>query len=89
MREVRILVTEHDGRAGGVVSDERGLVGLLHRANWTRLRMSAEVVLRLTSYIGARPVQRLELRDITTDIGDFHVDLPAGLPTIEERLPRT
>lgn len=35
------------------------------------------LVLRLTSYMGA----------ITTDIGDFHVDLPANRPTVEE--PRT
>ncbi len=38
------------------------------------------LVLQLTSYIGTRPVQRHELRDVTTDIGDFQVELPADLP---------
>ncbi len=44
-------------------------------------------VVRLTSYIGARPVQRHELRDVTTDVGDFQVQTPAGLPTVEETRP--
>jgi hypothetical protein len=30
-------------RAGDLVTDESGLVGLLHRADWTRLSLSAEV----------------------------------------------
>jgi len=45
------------------------------------------VVWRLTSYIGARPVQRQELRDLTTDVGDFQVALPDNLPTVEETRP--
>jgi hypothetical protein len=45
------------------------------------------LVLRLTSYIGTNAVQRLELRDLTTDTGDFQVELPAGLPVIEEPQP--
>ena len=42
------------------------------------------LVLRLTSYIGVKPVQRLELRDLTTDTSDFQVELPADRPVIEE-----
>jgi hypothetical protein len=42
------------------------------------------LVLRLTSYIGTRPVQRHELRDVTTDVGEFRIKIPADLPTIEE-----
>jgi hypothetical protein len=45
------------------------------------------VVLRLTSYIGVRPVQRQELRDLTTDVGDFEVVLPDDLPTVEKARP--
>ena len=45
------------------------------------------IVLRLTSYIGAKPVRRHELRDITTSSSDFQVDLPAGLPTVEATVP--
>ncbi len=42
------------------------------------------LVLRLTSYVGTRPVQRHELRDVTTDVGDFRIKIPADLPTVEE-----
>jgi len=45
------------------------------------------IVLRLTYYIGAKAVQRHELRDITSETGGFQVDLPAGLPTVEETGP--
>jgi len=45
------------------------------------------IVLRLTSYIGAKAVQRHELRDITTGSSDFQVDVPAGPPTVEENGP--
>jgi hypothetical protein len=38
------------------------------------------LVLRLTSYIGARAVQRLELRDITTHVDDFQVEIPPTCP---------
>jgi hypothetical protein len=48
---------------------------------------SLGLVLRLTSYIGARPVQRLELRDVSTDVGDFQVNLPSGLPVVAESRP--
>ncbi len=50
----------------------------------TLLDTDLGIVLQLTSYIGANPVQRLELRDVTTDTGNFQVELPAGLPAIEE-----
>jgi hypothetical protein len=42
------------------------------------------LVLRLTSYIGTRPVQRCELREVTVGVGDFQVELPADLPAVEE-----
>jgi hypothetical protein len=42
------------------------------------------ILLRLTSYIGGKQVRRYELLDITTGTGDFHVDIPPGLPTSEE-----
>lgn len=45
------------------------------------------LVLRLTSYIGTSPVQRYELRDVTTDVGDFRVEIPADLPIVEEAWP--
>jgi len=45
------------------------------------------IVLRLTYYIGAKAVQQHELRDITSGTGGFQVDLPAGLPTVEETGP--
>jgi hypothetical protein len=41
------------------------------------------VILRLTSYIGDNPVQRYELRDITTSVGDFRLRIPDGLPVVE------
>jgi hypothetical protein len=42
------------------------------------------LVLQLTFYIGTRAVQRLELRDVTIDTGDFQVKIPADLPVVEE-----
>jgi len=42
------------------------------------------LVLRLTSYIGTRPVQRHELCDVTTDVGDFRIKIPVDLPMVEE-----
>jgi hypothetical protein len=42
------------------------------------------ILLRLTSYLGEKPVQRFELRDIITGAGAFRVDIPAGLPTVDE-----
>ncbi len=45
------------------------------------------LVLRLTSYISTRAVQRIELRDVTTDTSDFQVKIPADLPVVEETRP--
>jgi hypothetical protein len=45
------------------------------------------LVLRMTSYIGANPVQHHEFRDVTTDVGDFRVKIPGDLPTVEESRP--
>ena len=45
------------------------------------------LVLRLTSYIGDRPVRRIELRDITTAAGDLTIDIPPDLPVTEETFP--
>jgi hypothetical protein len=45
------------------------------------------ILLRLTSYLGGKPVRRYELRDITTGAGDFQVDIPPGMPTVEEPGP--
>ena len=45
------------------------------------------IVLRLTSYIGEQPVRRCELRDITATPGDFTIDIPPGLPVVEETGP--
>lgn len=42
------------------------------------------IILRLTSYIGEKPVERYELREITTDLGDFHPAIPAGIPIVDE-----
>jgi len=41
------------------------------------------VITRLTSYIGGTPVQKYELEDLAVLAGEFHVDLPAGLPVTE------
>jgi hypothetical protein len=43
--------------------------------------------LRLTCYIGARPVQRHQLRDPATDIGDFRIEIPGNLPVVEDTRP--
>jgi hypothetical protein len=45
------------------------------------------LVLRLTSYIGDRPVRRCELRDITPMAGDLTIDIPPGLPVTEKPGP--
>jgi hypothetical protein len=51
--------------------------------------MDAELglVLRLTSYIGDRPVRRAELRDITPLAGDLAIDIPPDLPVTEDPGP--
>jgi hypothetical protein len=42
------------------------------------------IILRLTSYIGDNPVQRYELRDVTTSVGDFRPRIPDDLPVAEQ-----
>jgi outer membrane lipoprotein-sorting protein len=42
------------------------------------------VLLRLTCYLRGKPVQRMELRDLTAGAGDFPVDIPPDLPVVEE-----
>ena len=48
--------------------------------------MDAElgILLRLTSYLGGKPVQRCEFRDVTAGAADFRATIPPGLPTVEE-----
>jgi hypothetical protein len=45
------------------------------------------IVLRLTSYMGGKPVRRYELRDITTGPSAFRIDIPPNLPVSEETGP--
>jgi len=45
------------------------------------------LVLRLTSYIGDRPVRRCELRGITPIAGDLTIDIPPDLPVTEDPGP--
>ncbi len=59
-------------------------LAMLYPAAVAHLDTGTGLLVRLTSYIGARPVQRLELRDLATDTSDFRVELPAGLPVTEE-----
>jgi len=47
------------------------------------------LVLRVTSYIGDRPVRRCELRDITPSADDLVIDIPPDLPVTEENGPDT
>jgi hypothetical protein len=43
-------------------------------------------IVRLTSYIGAKPVWRHELEGLTPVTGDFQVSLPTGLPVTKAGL---
>jgi hypothetical protein len=45
------------------------------------------ILLRLTTYAGARPVRRFELQDISAEAGEFRADLPPGLPVVAEDDP--
>jgi hypothetical protein len=53
---------------------------LLFPAAVACLDVALGIIVRLTSYLGGRPVQRFELRDIGADAGDFQVVIPSGLP---------
>ncbi len=37
------------------------------------------IIVRLTYYLGSTPVWRHELRDLSTTVGDFGVDIPGDL----------
>jgi hypothetical protein len=45
------------------------------------------IILRLTAYIGENPVQRHELRDIATSVGNFRPRIPDGLPIVPQSRP--
>ena len=42
------------------------------------------IIVRLTYYPGSTPVWRRGLRDLSTTVGDFRVDIPAGLTVTGE-----
>jgi hypothetical protein len=76
-----------DGRPGyrvSVAAGPTGRGGLLFPAAVAVIDAELGIILRLTCYLGSRPVQRQELRDLATDGGDFRVDIPAGLPVTED-----
>jgi hypothetical protein len=76
-----------DGRPGyrvSVAAGPTGRGGLLFPAAVAVIDAELGIILRLTCYLGPRPGQRQELRDLGTDIGDFRVDLPSGLPVTED-----
>ena len=65
-----------------LATDEIGVIGLLYRADWTRLALSAELGDGST----------VELRDVNVAAAaDFKVDIPVGLQVVEETTfaPRT
>ncbi|MGH3394481.1 MAG: hypothetical protein ACRDPO_07300, partial [Streptosporangiaceae bacterium] len=76
-----------DGRPGYRLSVATGPTGrgpLLFPAAVAVIDAELGIILRLTCYLGTKPVQRQELRDITTGDGDFRVDIPVGVPVTEE-----
>ena len=81
------------GRAAYRINVARGAAGPSLSVLWLFPGSVAVVdaetglVLRLTSYIGDRPVRRCELRDITTTTGDLTIDIPPDLPVTEETGP--
>ncbi len=70
----QIMVTKRSGEYSA---------GMLFRAAAADVDAELGVVLRLTYYIGDQPVQRYELRDVTTSVGDFQPRIPEGLPVVE------
>jgi hypothetical protein len=77
------------GRAAHRINVARGPAGswlslpLLFPAAVAVVDAETGTVLRLTSYIGDRPVRRCELRDITATAGDLTIDIPPDLPVTE------
>jgi hypothetical protein len=61
---------------------------LLFRAAVAVIDAELGIVLRLTYYIGDKPVRRYELRDVRAAVGDFQVRIPDNLPMTEAPSPR-
>ena len=60
---------------------------LMFPAAVARIDAALGLVLRLTAYVGNQAVQRHELRDVTTDIGDFQINIPRDRPIVHESRP--
>lgn len=76
------LVTA-DGRPGyrvSVAPGPGGRDGLIFRSAVAVIDAELGVILRLTRYLGGRPAERQELRDLGPGPRDFRVDIPPGLP---------
>jgi hypothetical protein len=82
------------GRAAYRINVARGAAGSWLSLPWlfpgavAVVDAETGIVLRLTSFIGDRPVRRCELRDITAAAGDLTIDIPPGLPVTGETGPR-
>jgi hypothetical protein len=77
------------GRPGYRVAVTKGPAGtaapMLYPAAVAVVDAETGVIQRLTYYIGDQAVERHELHDIAQAAGaDFTVDIPAGLPVVEE-----
>ena len=79
------------GRPGYRLNVARGARGwlssMMFPAAVAVIDAELRIVRRLTFYIGSTPVQRYELRDITTSDEEFRADLPPGLTITEETSP--
>lgn len=78
------------GRPGYRLSVARGAKGwlsMMFPAAVAVIDAELGIVQRLTFYIGSKPVQRYELRDITASDEEFRADLPPGLTVTEETSP--
>jgi hypothetical protein len=67
--------------------EDPGSGPILYPAAVAVLDAELGIILRLTSYIGDNPVQRYELRDVTTSVGDFRPAIPDGMPVVEQARP--
>jgi hypothetical protein len=68
-----------------ITAGPAGRTGLLYPAAIGIIDAELGLITRLTSYLGPRAVQRHELRDLSTDAGEFRVDIPSGLPVTSAR----
>jgi hypothetical protein len=79
------------GRRGYRLSVARGASGglssMMFPAAVAVLDAQLGIVRRLTFYIGGKPVQRYELRDLTASDEEFRADLPPGLTITQETSP--